>query len=158
MLNEKYTENATFFVEEFVVWLTNEKIGLQKDGKFLGPMTALNLYAEVIEQRQKEMDAHVADCKNRKVCVSCGENGFPFCPLHQDMETTVSLAHKTLGVSKDASEEEIKKAYRDAAMKYHPDRNPGDEEACEKFKEAAAAYEQIFADEVSPDGNEGYPG
>jgi len=134
MLNEKYTENATFFVEEFVVWLTNEKIGLQKEGKFIGPMTVLNLYAEIIEQRQKEMDAHVADCKKRGVCVSCGERGFPYCPLHQDVETSTSMAHKVLGVSKDASEEEIKKAYRDMAMKYHPDRNPGDAEACEKFK------------------------
>lgn len=45
-----------------------------------------------------------------------------------------------LGVAKDASPEEIKKAYKKMAIKYHPDRNPGDKEAEEKFKEAAEAY------------------
>ncbi len=46
-----------------------------------------------------------------------------------------------LGVSRTASQEEIKKAYRRLAIKYHPDRNPGDRAAEEKFKEAAEAYE-----------------
>ena len=45
-----------------------------------------------------------------------------------------------LGVQKSATEDEIKKAYRKIAIKYHPDRNPGDKEAEEKFKEAAEAY------------------
>lgn len=45
-----------------------------------------------------------------------------------------------LGVNKDASADEIKKAYKKMAIKYHPDRNPGDKEAEEKFKEAAEAY------------------
>ena len=51
--------------------------------------------------------------------------------------------YKILGVSPDASDEEIKKAYRRLAMKYHPDRNPGDEEAARKMQEINAAYEQI---------------
>ena len=48
--------------------------------------------------------------------------------------------YEVLGVQKTASEEEIKKAYRQIAIKYHPDRNPGDKQAEEKFKEAAEAY------------------
>ena len=51
--------------------------------------------------------------------------------------------YEVLGVSRSASLEEIKKAYRQLAMKYHPDRNPGDDEAEEKFKEAAEAYEVL---------------
>ncbi len=48
-----------------------------------------------------------------------------------------------LGVSKDATEEEIKKSYRKIAMQYHPDRNPGDKESEEKFKIASEAYEVL---------------
>lgn len=48
--------------------------------------------------------------------------------------------YQVLGVGRDASQAEIKRAYRQAALKYHPDRNPGNPEAEERFKEAAEAY------------------
>lgn len=51
--------------------------------------------------------------------------------------------YDVLGVSKGASADDIKKAYRKLALKYHPDKNPGDKEAEEKFKEAAEAYEVL---------------
>ena len=51
--------------------------------------------------------------------------------------------YKVLGVSPDASDEEIKQAYRRLAKKYHPDLNPGDQEAARKMQEVNAAYEQI---------------
>lgn len=55
--------------------------------------------------------------------------------------------YEILGVSKNSNKEEIKKAYRKMALKYHPDKNPGDKEAEEKFKEAAEAYDVLSNDE-----------
>ncbi|WP_096086111.1 molecular chaperone DnaJ [Agaribacterium haliotis] len=55
--------------------------------------------------------------------------------------------YEVLGVSKDVSEKDLKKAYRRVAMKYHPDRNPDDKAAEEKFKEANEAYEILSDDQ-----------
>src|SRR3974377_1061843 len=61
--------------------------------------------------------------------------------------TTVAKAdyYEVLGVSRDAGDQELKSAYRKQAMKYHPDRNPGDHAAEEKFKQASEAY-QVLSD------------
>ena len=55
--------------------------------------------------------------------------------------------YEILGVSKNATADEIKKAYRTLAFKYHPDRNPGNAEAEEKFKQISAAYD-VLGDEA----------
>ncbi len=56
--------------------------------------------------------------------------------------------YEVLGVGNTASDQEIKKAFRRVAMKHHPDRNPDDDSAAEKFKEAQEAYE-ILPDRVA---------
>ena len=55
--------------------------------------------------------------------------------------------YDVLGLSKSASSSEVKKAYRKLALKYHPDKNPDDASAEDKFKEAAEAYE-VLSDET----------
>ena len=64
--------------------------------------------------------------------------------------------YQVLGVSRDASDEEIKKAYRRLAKKYHPDLNPGDEEAARQMQRINAAYEQITNPEKSGSAYGGY--
>ena len=64
--------------------------------------------------------------------------------------------YKVLGVSRDASDEEIKRAYRRLAKQYHPDRNPGDAEAAKKMQQINAAYEQIKNPEKAQPTGYGY--
>ena len=66
--------------------------------------------------------------------------------------------YKVLGVSRDASDEEIKQAYRRLAKQYHPDLHPGDEEAAKKMQKINAAYEQIKNPEKAQQASGGYGG
>ena len=66
--------------------------------------------------------------------------------------------YKVLGVSPDASDEDIKRAYRKLAKKYHPDLNPGDAEAAKKMQQVNAAYEQIKNPEKAQPNQGSYGG
>ncbi len=66
--------------------------------------------------------------------------------------------YKVLGVSPDASDDEIKQAYRRLAKKYHPDLNPGDQEAAKKMQEVNAAYDRIKNPEKYQKQSTGYGG
>ena len=56
--------------------------------------------------------------------------------------------YEVLGVGRDAGEQELKQAYRRLAIKYHPDKNPGDKEAEDKFKEIAEAYQILSSSDL----------
>ena len=66
--------------------------------------------------------------------------------------------YEVLGVQKGASADDIKKSYRKLAMKYHPDRNPGDEAAARKMQQINAAYDQIKNPEKYQQQSSGYGG
>ena len=70
----------------------------------------------------------------------------------------ISDPYQVLGVSPDASDEEIKQAYRRLAKKYHPDLNPGDEVAAKKMQQINAAYDQIKNPEKYRQQSSGYGG
>src|SRR6266571_8783105 len=82
------------------------------------------------------------------------------------MATRTQSPYEVLGVSKTATQDEIKKVYRSLARQYHPDRNPGDAEAEAKFKEVQAAYDLLSDPEKrkafdqfgTADGRMGGPG
>ena len=66
--------------------------------------------------------------------------------------------YQILGLQRGASDEEVKRAYRALAKKYHPDRNPGDQEAARRMQEVNAAYDQIKNPAASQPGSGGYGG
>jgi molecular chaperone DnaJ len=67
--------------------------------------------------------------------------------LKKDADVAKRDYYEVLGLQKDASKDDIKKAYRKLAIQYHPDKNPGNKEAEEKFKEATEAYEVLSDDQ-----------
>src|SRR3954451_13076178 len=79
----------------------------------------------------------------RSAIVSCA----PRASSSPDRRPMPKSLYDTLSVSKSASQDEIKKAYRKLAREYHPDKNPGDASAEEKFKEVQTAYDVLSDDE-----------
>ena len=65
--------------------------------------------------------------------------------------------YQRLGVSRDADDDAIKRAYKKLALKHHPDRNKGSEEASKKFKEVSEAYEVLSVSRPRPFGRSGLP-
>src|SRR5580658_8354064 len=65
--------------------------------------------------------------------------------MSSNTRVTKADYYEVLGVARDCSDQELKSAYRKLALKYHPDRNPGDNGAEERFKEASEAY-QVLSD------------
>lgn len=64
--------------------------------------------------------------------------------IEEELEKRENNSYIILGIPEDASKEEVRKAYRSLAMKYHPDRNPGDKEAGAKFREVQEAYDFLM--------------
>lgn len=79
-----------------------------------------------------------------------------FILLHFNILTIAQDPYSALGIEKNANENQIKKAYRALALQYHPDKNPGNKEAEEKFKQISAAYEALLDPQKMRDYNKTY--
>jgi hypothetical protein len=80
-------------VEEFVVWLHEQKYRLKnQDGETVSIIQTMEKYGKVLDEQQKEMDERVSRCEAEKVCLSCGEDGFPFCVRHDGNDPFQGMA------------------------------------------------------------------